>query len=246
MATTTPNLLLTKPAGGDAALISVINTNMDILDNAVTLAGTQSLTNKTLTSPHFTTPVVDSGGLAITAGNLTVTAGNVGINVTPSANTALSIAGTITASGSAASGFTSNATLAAAANSDQLYGAFLGPTFTPGAFTGLTMHTLNIQANSQAQATAAKFGIAVGAQTGANGSNYGVYINAPSGASGDNIGLYVGGGGAYVSGVLSLAAQSLVGTVGASGGSSAPPAQPVTWWILKVNSTDYKIALYNV
>src|SRR5205807_10322300 len=41
----------------------------------VTLTDVQTLTNKTLNSPHVTGPVVDSGGLTITAGGLTVTAG---------------------------------------------------------------------------------------------------------------------------------------------------------------------------
>jgi hypothetical protein len=36
----------------------------------VTLTGTQTLTSKTLTSPHMTDPVVDSGNLTLTAGAL--------------------------------------------------------------------------------------------------------------------------------------------------------------------------------
>jgi hypothetical protein len=50
MASTTSNLALYKPTvGGDAdAWGTQINANMDILDNAVTLAGTQTLTNKTI------------------------------------------------------------------------------------------------------------------------------------------------------------------------------------------------------
>lgn len=43
--------------------------------DVVTLTGAQILTNKTLTSPHMTGAVVDSGGLTITAGGLMVTAG---------------------------------------------------------------------------------------------------------------------------------------------------------------------------
>jgi hypothetical protein len=37
-----------------------------------TTTGTQTLTNKTLTSPHMTGAVVDSGGLTVTAGNIGV------------------------------------------------------------------------------------------------------------------------------------------------------------------------------
>lgn len=75
MPTLTTNLLLVKPAGSDDALISVINDNMDILDSAATLAGTQTLTNKILTSPHFTAAVVDAGGLTVTSGDLVVATG---------------------------------------------------------------------------------------------------------------------------------------------------------------------------
>ena len=79
MSTLTTLLSLTKPDGGDPALISVINANMDILDNAVTLTSAQTLTNKTLTGPHMSAPVVDSGGLTITAGALTVVSGDLSV-----------------------------------------------------------------------------------------------------------------------------------------------------------------------
>src|SRR5437868_4299141 len=96
MATTsTPHLSLVKPTPGthEPAQISIINSNMDILDNAVTLTGSQTLTNKILTSPHFTTAVVDSGGLVITAGNLQVTVGVASIGVAVNANDGLLVQG---------------------------------------------------------------------------------------------------------------------------------------------------------
>lgn len=76
MSTQTPLLSLTKPDGGDAAQISVINANFDILDNAVTLANSQTLINKTLTAPHMTSAVVDSGGFTVTAGAIALPAGS--------------------------------------------------------------------------------------------------------------------------------------------------------------------------
>lgn len=50
MATTTTHLGLTKPAGTDNVDISVINTNMDLLDTAVHTAQNTSSTTYTITS----------------------------------------------------------------------------------------------------------------------------------------------------------------------------------------------------
>lgn len=79
-----------------------------------TLTSTQTLTNKTLTAPHMTTPVVDSGGLTITLGGLTVSAGGLtitagGLTVTAGAST---FAGglTVTAGGLFVNGATPVAT----------------------------------------------------------------------------------------------------------------------------------------
>lgn len=98
MATTTTNQGFTKPEGSDGADISVLNGNWDLADAMVTLTGNQTLTNKTLTSPHLTTATVDSGGLTvtaggatITAGGLTVTAGGAGIGGGPSVTAGLSV-----------------------------------------------------------------------------------------------------------------------------------------------------------
>lgn len=79
MSTLTPLLSLVKPDGSDAAQISVINGNMDILDNAVTLAGGQTLTNKTLTSPTMSNPTITSGDLTLSTGSLTITIGNIAV-----------------------------------------------------------------------------------------------------------------------------------------------------------------------
>ncbi len=43
-------------------------TGVALGSDVATLTGAQTLTNKTLTSPHMTSPVIDSGGLTITAG----------------------------------------------------------------------------------------------------------------------------------------------------------------------------------
>ncbi len=76
MTSTTPNLGLIKATGSDKdgtyLKVSLAQT-LDILDGLPTLTSSSTLANKTLTSPHMTGPVVDSGGLTITAGGFTVT-----------------------------------------------------------------------------------------------------------------------------------------------------------------------------
>jgi hypothetical protein len=67
--THTPLLNLIKPTPGTHEPYSIANdnANMDILDQAITLTGTQTLANKTLTN---------SGGITVTSGSLTVFANN--------------------------------------------------------------------------------------------------------------------------------------------------------------------------
>jgi len=104
MSTTTPKLILNKPDGGDLINVTTaLNNNYDILDEAVLLTASQTLTNKTLTSPVINSMVIASGGLTISAGGLTVTTagatitggvtinnglnvstGNIGIGIAPS------------------------------------------------------------------------------------------------------------------------------------------------------------------
>jgi hypothetical protein len=60
-------------AGGSVVIDGSGNTT---ITGNLTVTGTITPTG-VLVSPHFTSPVVDSGGLTITAGGLTVTAGNI-------------------------------------------------------------------------------------------------------------------------------------------------------------------------
>lgn len=70
----------TLPVGGvltgnlpNPGLAGAVATGAALGSDVVTLTGTQAVTGaKTLTAPHFTTAVVDSGGLAISSGVLTV------------------------------------------------------------------------------------------------------------------------------------------------------------------------------
>ena len=67
-------------------------------------------------------------------------------NATSTGNPALTVTGTMTASGAIARGEYNNTTLVAAANNDVLVGLDINPTFTNGAFTGVANYDLRIGA----------------------------------------------------------------------------------------------------
>ena len=73
----TPLLALTRPSpktcAAPDALAHVLGLDLDVLDQAVTLTGAQTLTNKTLTAPVLTSPSVLTGDLTLTAGRLVIT-----------------------------------------------------------------------------------------------------------------------------------------------------------------------------
>ena len=165
--TTTPLLGLYKATLNtqEPADISKYNANFDTLDNALTLTGSQTSTNKTFTSPHLTTPTVDSGGLTVTAGGITVTAGglqvtagNLGVGGAPLSSRGIYLpsGGTVVAGGGFSSGIEINATLQASANSDVLTGVRIDPTFSDNSKTsvihiGLWLQTGSMQIDSGCQ-----------------------------------------------------------------------------------------------
>jgi hypothetical protein len=69
-------------------------------------------------------------------------------NLANNTGTILTITGTKTASSSYASGIYTNTTLVAAANNDALIGLDINPTFTNGAFTGVSNTALRVRGNS--------------------------------------------------------------------------------------------------
>jgi hypothetical protein len=160
-------------------------------------------------------------------------AGNVGIGIIPATSAVLRTGGTITAvAGNSAIAYFAG-TLAAAANNDLLGGVQVAPTFTPGAFTGLSMNGIYVAPQSAAQASAQSFGIQIGSVSGANTNNYGLYVSNPSGASGENMAIKCLGaisiGGPSIAGasgyltigstqnVLGGGATATLGTIGGSG-----------------------------
>lgn len=206
--TLTTELSLVKPTSGTHEPYSITNenANWDRLDGQfnfgaghahagphqgaqITSAGIVS--GVTLTSPHFTTATVDSGGL-------TVTAGNVGIGITAQSSDGLvvdpgNITSAVNATGirigggvctlTASSPYTAagllidgNISLIAGSNNASLAGLYIAPTYNANAKTSVTAS-----------------GITIAAVTGSSANNYGIFINAPSGASGVNEALHVEG-----------------------------------------------------
>ena len=87
------------------------------------------------------------------------------------ANNKLTIGGSITAASAIARGTLINNTLVAAANNDVLVGLDINPTFTPGAFTGITNYALRVTGNAYFNSNAVTF-------AGTGGTNVGISTTA--------------------------------------------------------------------
>jgi hypothetical protein len=89
--------------------------------------------------------------LRSTVGNvqLNTTSGNTLIGTTTDSGAKVTVAGSITAASLIARGVYFNNTLVAAANNDVLVGLDINPTFTNGAFTGVTNLALRVQGNTE-------------------------------------------------------------------------------------------------
>jgi hypothetical protein len=104
--------------------------------------------------------------------------GNIGIGA-GNPTSPLHVTTGITASGGSGAGSFFNQTITAAANNDILYGANITPTFTNGAFTGLTNYALRSLYAGTFQSGTAVRGEASG-NSGANGEIFGVWGIATS------------------------------------------------------------------
>ena len=154
-----------------------------------------------LASPHFTGPIVDSGGLTITAGGETITAGglfvaagNIGIGASVSPTVGLQLSGSITSGSTSQAGIASQVTFpttATVAGDAVLAQAItVASAFTMTAATDF--HALNISRGAGSTITSA-YGLLVDLITAGGTANYGIQVTCPTGASANNFGIYVTG-----------------------------------------------------
>ena len=144
------------------------------------------VTGATLTSPHMTAPVVDSGGL-------TVTAGNVGVGVAADPSTGLWVGGSIT-SGASQAGIYSSHTGSSAATT-KVVGVQSAPRTAAVAFTATTVAGFLAQSpiKGAGSTITSAYGLLVEPITTGNTSNYGIDVGTPSGGSGDNLSIRASG-----------------------------------------------------
>ncbi len=114
---------------------------------------------------------------------------SIGAGTTPSSP--LQVASAVTASGGNASGALISQTLTAAANNDVLYGVNITPTFTNGAFTGLTNYSLRSEYTGTLAGGTAIRGKASG-NGGASSEVIGVWGIATDATQGSNTNAGVG------------------------------------------------------
>lgn len=249
----TPLLSLLKPTGSEVVSVASFNTNSDILDNAVTLTGLQTLTNKTLTAPALSSPTVSSGlsasgGITITNGGLTVSAGNIGVGTAPAASIGIRV-DTSSLTGASQYGAYVNPTVSSAA--DNAYGVYAGVSVvvsgSPDNAYGVYVPSPTMGGGAS---IAANYGIYIAPQTASGTSNYGMVIGAPSGGSTNNIGLSVEGGGVLIEGTAPSVASKLglggSSTTTATAGSNGDvPAQVAGYLVATFDNVAIRIPYYS-
>ncbi|MFY7885358.1 MAG: beta strand repeat-containing protein, partial [Dolichospermum sp.] len=104
------------------------------------------------------------------SGNASYLAGNLLLGTTSDIGGRLQVAGTITATSAIARGINVNNTLVAAANNDVLVGLDINPTFTNGAFTGVTNLALRTTGNASINGNLS--GVAAYITTGAGAASH--------------------------------------------------------------------------
>jgi hypothetical protein len=255
MSTFTPLLNLIKPEGGDVVNVVNFNTNSDILDNAVLLAATQTLTNKTLTAPSitagaFTGGLTVGGGATITNGGLRVTLGNVGIGAVPVTSTALLIS-SVTLAGPSQIGINVNPTTSNAA--DNVTGMSVGVSTIAGGYSLSDAYSLYVRRPSLGAGSGIvnSYGVYVEAMSNASLLNYGLYVETPSGGATANIGLFVQGGGVLLAGTVPTTAANQLAfggtttTSATAGANGATPAQVAGYLVSHQGGSAIRIPFYN-
>ncbi len=164
--------------------------------------------------------------IGIYNGGTTQLVGAVGISSAPVASTMFAVGGSVVAIAGRGYSLYTGTSVAASANSDLLFNARLDPTFTnAGAYTGLVVYGLYVNAFTPPANTSSAYGIRVNSITGTTTTNaYGMYVEAPTGASSVNRGIYNGGDSHFVGsvgvGVAPIASEALyVGTTTLTGAS---------------------------
>jgi len=250
-----------------------------------TLTDIQTLTQKTLTSPHMTSPVVDSGALTLSAAasqivpgatslsfrnnansadnllisnagavtvraGLTVTAGNVGIGTAADVRAGLSV-GSTALTGTSQWGALVQPVGSSAATG-EISGVYAAPYTAAAAFTATTVASFHAAAPGKGAGSSitSAYGLLVDAITSGNTNNYGLYVSAPSGGAGINVGARIDGGLILGSSATPLGTSGQIGLgnttsgTASAGGSGALPAQVITYWVISISGTNYKIPLY--
>jgi hypothetical protein len=177
----------------DVAGTSAIRGTIDVIGGTLRIASTGPSTQPSYITSHsdggwnFTTYTHERGAgvhnFTSSNGNASIFSASaregVNINVRDLSNgNPFSISGTVTTSSAIARGQLINTTLVAAANNDVLVGLDINPTFTNGAFTGVSNYGIRLQ-NSRL----ALFDAPIYSQAGASGSNTSFSITGTAGSS---------------------------------------------------------------
>lgn len=246
--------LVVYAADGSTVLLQVQNSGVRASAaggaalSIVTTDDAQTLSNKTLTAP-----VVNSGGL-------TVTAGGVGIGGAPSPGTyGLIVGGTLATTTLSVAGISVLATFPSSATT-AIWGIEAAPSTAAAAFAATNMAAFHAAQGTRGAGSGitTNSGIYIEPMTNGSTDNYGVFVPVqPSGGSGSNVGVQVGPTiGTIQAGIVvnngivlansgpSVGVASTVGvtgtinalgggataTLGTIGGSGPGSAAQFSWW----------------
>lgn len=161
---TTGDVTLKNRAGTSVAYVGP-NTTVFTLVGHLTLPATAVVNGGSVSTTFY-----QSNGTTVALGYLA--AGAMSVGIAPVASIGFYISNTATAASGVGRSLYVGSTVVAVANSDSLYHTNLVPTFTPGAFTGLTAEGIRINAFSVAGFTTPgnPIGINVGVITGTGAS----------------------------------------------------------------------------
>jgi hypothetical protein len=180
------NQINTTNSGVGILMQTADSTPAGPINSASIVSWKQNLTAPNVTSDMRFSTISDAANTLSEKMRIS-SAGNLLVGTTTDGTAKLTVAGSITAASALAQGVYFNNTLVAAANNDVLVGLDINPTFTNGAFTGVTNLAARIQGNTEISRSGADTQLTIARGGGASLT---LQAKANSTSSSEGVNLY--------------------------------------------------------